>query len=131
MRVAQNLEKATAERTAGAGDRDAGIDSWNSNDRRDNRASEMAAQDVAPDAVQAQYGAKVFNAKYPPLRRGHDSRCSQGPQGSDPLDGCAARAWGARTMSTANQVLAPDDQRVNIWSLLDPVRLAHRPTVWL
>lgn len=64
-RVGQKLEKATEQRAAGTEDRDAGLNAWNSNDRRDSHASEMAAQNVAPDAVQAQYGADVSNAKHP------------------------------------------------------------------
>lgn len=64
-RVGQKLEKAIAERAAGAEDRDAGLNAWNSNDRRDSLASEMAEQNVAPEAVQAQYGADVSNAKHP------------------------------------------------------------------
>jgi len=65
MRIVQKLEKATKERAAGAEDRDAGLTVWNSNDRRDTHAAEMAAQNVAPEAVQAQYGADVSNAKHP------------------------------------------------------------------
>ncbi|WP_206758289.1 hypothetical protein [Frigoribacterium sp. CFBP 8754] len=64
-RVGQKLEKATEQRAAGTEDRDAGLSAWNSNDRRDSHASEMAAQNVAPDAVQAQYGADMSNAKHP------------------------------------------------------------------
>ena len=65
MRVGQKLENATEQRVADTEDRDAGLNAWNSNDRRDSHASEMAAQSVAPDAVQAQYGADVSNAKHP------------------------------------------------------------------
>jgi hypothetical protein len=64
-RVGQKLEKATTERAAGTEDREAGLNAWNSNDRRDNHAAEMAAQNVAPAVVQAQYGADVSNAKHP------------------------------------------------------------------
>lgn len=64
-RVGEKLEKATEERAADTEDRDAGLNTWNSNDRRDSHASEMAAQNVAPEAVQAQYGADVSNAKHP------------------------------------------------------------------
>jgi len=64
-RVGQKLEKATEQRAAGTEDRGAGLNAWNSNDRRDSHASEMAAQNVAPEAVQAQYGADVSNAKHP------------------------------------------------------------------
>ena len=64
-RVGQKLENAIAERAAGTKDREAGPNAWNSKDRRDNHAAEMAAQNVAPAAVQAQYGADVSNAKHP------------------------------------------------------------------
>lgn len=64
-RVGQKLEKATTERAAGTEDRDAVLNAWNSNDRSDSHASEMAAQNVAPEAQQAQYGADVSNVKHP------------------------------------------------------------------
>lgn len=64
-RVGQKLEEATTERAAGAEDREAGLNAWNNNDRRDSHASEMAAQNVPLAAVQAQYGADVSNAKHP------------------------------------------------------------------
>ncbi|MBD8728991.1 hypothetical protein [Frigoribacterium sp. CFBP 13707] len=64
-RVGQKLEKAATERTASTADRDSGLNAWNSSDRRDNHAAEMAAQNVAPEAVQAQYGADVSNTKHP------------------------------------------------------------------
>ncbi|WP_146232828.1 MULTISPECIES: hypothetical protein [unclassified Curtobacterium] len=41
------------------------MSAWDSADRRDRHAEQMAAADVDPVAVQAQYGADVSNAKHP------------------------------------------------------------------
>lgn len=53
------------ERTSADEDRSAGASAWDSAERRDAHAEQMAAQGVEPDAVQAQYGADVSNAKHP------------------------------------------------------------------
>lgn len=56
---------ATSEQSAGNQDRSAGLETWDSADRRDTHADAMAAQGVDAVAIQAQYGADMSNAKHP------------------------------------------------------------------
>ena len=58
-------ERLATARSAAAEDRTAAGGKWDSADRRDGHAAELAAAGVEPVAVQAQYGADVSNAKHP------------------------------------------------------------------
>lgn len=57
--------RVTAEESDAGADRNAGLAKWDSAERRDGHAEQMAAQGVDPVAIQAQYGADVSNAKHP------------------------------------------------------------------
>jgi hypothetical protein len=64
-RTAAAERTARDERSAGAGDRTAGLSAWDNAHRRDSHAKKMSAAGVDPVAVQAQYGADVSNVRHP------------------------------------------------------------------